>query len=112
MQIDPAKQQATVKSQEDTHAAAEANLKYAEQQYARAKDLSSAGVISKQEFDQAKSAVDNAHAQVRALECPGAGATSRAALLPGCGSIERNCRAIFRSMSATGSRSAPYYDGR
>jgi RND family efflux transporter MFP subunit len=67
MQIDPAKQQATVKSQEDTHAAAEANLKYAEQQYARAKDLSSAGVISKQEFDQAKSAVDNAHAQVRAL---------------------------------------------
>ena len=67
MQIDPAKQQATVKSQEDTHAAAEANLKYAEQQYARAKDLSAAGVISKQEFDQAKSAVDNAQAQVRAL---------------------------------------------
>ena len=37
MQIDPAKQQATVKSQQDTQAAAVANLKYAQQQYERAK---------------------------------------------------------------------------
>ena len=35
MEIDPLKQQATVKSQEDTRAAAEANLKFAQQQYER-----------------------------------------------------------------------------
>jgi RND family efflux transporter MFP subunit len=67
MQIDPAKQQATVKSQEDTQAAALANLKYAQQQYERASNLSAAGVVSKQEFDQAKSALDAAQAQVQAL---------------------------------------------
>ena len=67
MQIDPAKQQATVKSQQDTQAAALANLKYAQQQYDRASNLSAAGVVSKQEFDQAKSALDAAQAQVQAL---------------------------------------------
>jgi len=68
MEIDPLKQQATVKSQEDTRAAAEANLQYAQQQYDRASGLSAAGVVSKQEFDQAKSALDTAKAQVRALD--------------------------------------------
>ncbi len=68
MQIDPLKQQATVKSQEDTHAAAEANLKFAQQQYERTNGLFSAGVVSKQELDQTKSALDNARAQVQALE--------------------------------------------
>ena len=84
MQIDPAKQQATVKSQEDTHAAAEANLKYAEQQYARAKDLSAAGVVSKQEFDQAKSALDAAQAQVQAPGAPSAGAASSSFIITAC----------------------------
>ncbi|MGC2194771.1 MAG: efflux RND transporter periplasmic adaptor subunit [Terriglobales bacterium] len=68
MQIDPLKQQATVKSQEDTRAAAEANLKFAQQQYERTSGLYAAGVASKQEFDQTKSALDNAKAQVQALE--------------------------------------------
>ena len=68
MQIDPLKQQATVKSQEDTRAAAEANLKYAQQQYERTSGLASAGVVSKQELDQSKSALDNAKAQVQALD--------------------------------------------
>lgn len=67
MQIDPAKQQATVKSQQDSQAAALANLKFAQQQYDRASGLSAAGVVSKQEFDQAKSALDAAQAQVQAL---------------------------------------------
>lgn len=68
MQIDPLKQQATVKSQEDTRAAAEANLKYAQQQYERANGLYAAGVVSKQDLDQTKSALDSAKAQVQALE--------------------------------------------
>ncbi|HST11199.1 MAG TPA: efflux RND transporter periplasmic adaptor subunit [Terriglobales bacterium] len=68
MQIDPLKQQATVKSQEDTRAAAEANLKFAQQQYERASGLFSAGVVSKQELDQTRSGLDNAKAQVQALD--------------------------------------------
>ena len=68
MQIDPAKQQATVNSQEDTRAAQEANLKWAKQQYERASTLYSAGVASKQELDQAKAALDAAQAQMRALD--------------------------------------------
>jgi RND family efflux transporter MFP subunit len=68
MQIDPAKQQATVNSQEDTRAAQEANLKWASQQYERTRTLYSAGVASKQELDQAKAALDSAQAQVRALD--------------------------------------------
>src|SRR5215475_14905648 len=68
MQIDPLKQQATVKSQEDTRAAAQANLQYAQQQYDRASGLYAAGVVSKQELDQTKSALDAAKAQVQALD--------------------------------------------
>lgn len=68
MQIDPSKQQATVKSQQDARAAQEANLKYAQQQYDRASGLYAAGVVSKQELDQAKTALDAAHAQLESLE--------------------------------------------
>jgi RND family efflux transporter MFP subunit len=68
MQIDPSKQQATVKSQQDTRAAQEANLRYAQEQYRRTSALAAAGVMSKQELDQAKSALDAAEAQVRSLD--------------------------------------------
>jgi len=68
MQIDPAKQQATVTSQEDTRAAQEANLKWARKQYDRISSLYAAGVASKQESDQAKTALDAAEAQLRALD--------------------------------------------
>jgi len=68
MQIDPSKQQATVKSQQDARAAQEANLKYAQQQYDRVSGLYAAGVVSKQELDQAKTALEAAHAQVESLE--------------------------------------------
>ena len=68
MQIDPAKQQATVKTQENSKAAQLANLKYAQQQYERTSGLYAAGVVSKQDLDQAKSALDAAEAQVHALD--------------------------------------------
>ncbi|HTA23045.1 MAG TPA: efflux RND transporter periplasmic adaptor subunit [Terriglobales bacterium] len=68
MQIDPTKQQATVNSQEHNRTAQEANLKWAQSQYERTSGLYAAGVVSKQDLDQSKSALDNAQSQVRALE--------------------------------------------
>lgn len=68
MQIDPTKQQATVNSQEHGRAAQEANLAYAQQQYDRISALAAAGVVSRQELDQAKSALDTAQAQLKSLD--------------------------------------------
>jgi RND family efflux transporter MFP subunit len=68
MEIDPLKQQATVKSQESSRAAQEANLSYAKQQYVRSQGLYAAGVVSKQDLDQAKSALDAAQAQMDSLD--------------------------------------------
>jgi RND family efflux transporter MFP subunit len=68
MQIDPAKQQATVTSEEHNRAAQEANLAWAKQQYARISALADAGVVSKQDLDQAKSNLDNAEAQLSSLD--------------------------------------------
>jgi RND family efflux transporter MFP subunit len=68
MEIDPLKQQATVKSQQSSRAAQEANLSWTKQQYERARGLYSAGVISKQELDQAKTALDTTQAQVESLD--------------------------------------------
>ena len=68
MQIDPTKQPATVNSQEHSRAAQEANLDYAQQQYNRISALAAAGVVSKQDLDQAKSALDTAQAQLKSLD--------------------------------------------
>jgi RND family efflux transporter MFP subunit len=68
MHIDPLKQQATVTSQEQSRAAAQANLAWAKQQYDRISALAAAGVVAKQDLDQAKSALDNAQAQLSALD--------------------------------------------
>ena len=68
LQIDPLKQEATVNNQKQTRDAQEANLKYAQQQYDRASGLYAAGVVSKQELDQAKSALDAAKANLEALD--------------------------------------------
>jgi RND family efflux transporter MFP subunit len=68
MEIDPLKQQATVKSQESSRAAQQANLNWTRQQYERAQGLYSAGVVSKQDLDQAKSAMDAAQAQMDSLD--------------------------------------------
>jgi RND family efflux transporter MFP subunit len=68
VEIDPLKQQATVKSQESARAAQQANLSWAKQQYQRAEGLAAAGVVSKQDLDQAKAAMDAAQAQMDALD--------------------------------------------
>jgi len=67
IEIDPLKQQATVKSQESARAAQEANLIWAKKQYERSQGLAAAGVVSKQDLDQAKSALDAAQAQMDSL---------------------------------------------
>jgi RND family efflux transporter MFP subunit len=66
--IDPLKQQATVKSQESARAAQQANLIWAKKQYDRSQGLASAGVVSKQDLEQAKSAYDAAQAQMDSLD--------------------------------------------
>ncbi len=68
MQIDPLKQEATVTSQESSSAAQQANLEYAKEQYKRTSGLYAAGVVSKQDLDQAKSALDMAQAQLNSLQ--------------------------------------------
>lgn len=68
IEIDPLKQQATVKSQESARAAQAANLIWAKKQYERAEGLSSAGVVSKQDLEQAKATLDAAQAQMDALD--------------------------------------------
>jgi RND family efflux transporter MFP subunit len=68
MQIDPAKQQATVKSQEDTRAAKRAALEFAKQQYERFRGLHAQGIASQQDLDQARSAQDSAAAELQSLE--------------------------------------------
>ncbi len=67
LQIDPLKQQATYNSQEASRAAQEANLKYAQTQLEREKKLFAAGVVAKQEFDNAQTAYDAAVAQLQSL---------------------------------------------
>ena len=68
MQIDPAKQQATVKSQESATAAQLAQVKWAQQNFDRVSGLANAGVVSKQELDQARATLDAAQAQLHSLD--------------------------------------------
>jgi len=68
MLIDPTKQEATVNSYDQSRAAQIAALQYAKQQYQRTSSLAAAGVVSKQELDQAKSALDAAQAQLGSLD--------------------------------------------
>jgi len=67
MQIDPLKQEATVDSQAATRASKEASLRLAQLQYERAKRLADEGVISKQDLDNARTALETAKADVEAL---------------------------------------------
>lgn len=67
MQIDPAKQQATVNSQESATAAQQAQVKWAQQNYDRVSGLAAAGVVSKQDLDQARATLDAAQAQLQSL---------------------------------------------
>lgn len=68
LQIDPLKQEAAVSSQEATRVAQEANVRFAKITLERAQKLFDAGVISKQDFDNAQTNYDAAVAQLRSLE--------------------------------------------
>ena len=67
-QIDPRRQQAAVSSQEAELAAREAAVSYARQQAQRASVLLAAGAISKQEQEQATTALQTAEANLKALQ--------------------------------------------
>jgi RND family efflux transporter MFP subunit len=68
LQIDPARQQATVKSQQDTRAAKQAGLELARQEFERVEALHAEGILSLQDLDRARSALDAAHAELAALD--------------------------------------------
>jgi RND family efflux transporter MFP subunit len=68
LQIDPLKQEATLNSQEASRAAQEANLRYAKISLERAQKLYAAGVISKQDYDNAQTSYDSSLAQLKSLE--------------------------------------------
>jgi RND family efflux transporter MFP subunit len=67
VQIDPAKQQAAVRSQEDTRAAREASLALARQQHERTSALHAEGIASQADLDQAKAALESAQAELQAV---------------------------------------------
>lgn len=68
MQIDPLRQQAALTSQEAQRAALEAAVSFARQQAQRAQELYAAGAISKQEQEQAATALQTADANLKALQ--------------------------------------------
>jgi RND family efflux transporter MFP subunit len=68
LQIDPRRQEAAVSSQEAERASKEANVTYARQQAQRADALLKAGAISKQEQEQADTALRTAEADLKSLQ--------------------------------------------
>ncbi len=68
VQIDPRRQQAAVSSQEAELAAREAAVTFARQQAQRSAELLAAGAISRQEAEQAETALRTAEANLRALQ--------------------------------------------
>jgi len=67
-QIDAQRQLAAVSSQEAERQAREADLTFARQQAARSDELFKAGAISKQEVEQAQTAVQTAEGRLKALQ--------------------------------------------
>ena len=68
LEIDPSKQEATVTSQEASQRSRRAALEYTRQELERRKQLFAAGVVSRQELEQAQAAYDATKAEVEALE--------------------------------------------
>lgn len=68
VEIDPRVQEASVNSQIAARDAQAANLANAKLQYERAQKLYQSGIVSKQEFDNAKTAYDAAQAQLNAMD--------------------------------------------
>jgi RND family efflux transporter MFP subunit len=67
VQIDPARQAASVSSQDAARIAQDANVAYAKSQLERSRALLEAGAISKQEFEQAETNFNTAQAQLSSL---------------------------------------------
>src|SRR6185437_5276042 len=68
MQIDPRRQEATLSSQEQMRTAQQANVALAQQQFDRINGLYKAGVVSKQDLDQAQASLETAKAQLQSLD--------------------------------------------
>ena len=68
VQIDPDKQQATVRTTESQRASREADLAYAKQQLARMQKLHAAGAVSRSELEQAETAYKTANAQLENVQ--------------------------------------------
>jgi RND family efflux transporter MFP subunit len=68
VQIDSSRQQAAVSSQEAERAARDADVNYARQQFQRATELMAAGAISRQELEQAETALRTAEARLQSLQ--------------------------------------------
>ena len=68
VQIDPDKQQATVRTTESQRASREADLAYAKQQLARMQKLHEAGAVSRSELEQAETAFKTAEAQLENVQ--------------------------------------------
>ena len=68
LQIDASKQRAAVQSDEASRLSQEASVRYAQQQYDRAKELLGAGAISRQEYEQAETAFNTARASLEAFK--------------------------------------------
>jgi len=67
VEIDPLKQRATVNSSEASARQKQANLEWARTQLERTKKLNAAGVVSRQDLDQAQTAYDAAQADLASL---------------------------------------------
>ncbi len=67
LEIDPLKQRATMNSSEATARQKQANLEWARTQLERSKKLYAAGVVSKQDLDQAQTGYDAAQADLASL---------------------------------------------
>jgi RND family efflux transporter MFP subunit len=68
LQIDPSKQEAALSGEEAAQAAQAATVQLADVSFERTKKLYDAGVVSRQEFDSAKSTYDAAVAQLKSLQ--------------------------------------------
>jgi RND family efflux transporter MFP subunit len=68
LQIDPLKQEATLNSQVASRAAQEANVKYAQVNLERQRRLFEAGVVPKQDLDNAQTTYDASVAQLKSLD--------------------------------------------
>jgi RND family efflux transporter MFP subunit len=68
LQIDPRREQAALESNEASRVAQEAAVRFAQQQYDRAKQLVDAGAMSQQEFEQAETNVNTTKAALEALK--------------------------------------------